>query len=90
MEPAEAREAERDFLEDWTNFTRIGLTDALAARAGRLAWRHDLRGYDAAQLAAALAWHEATEDTEDEVVFACFDNGLRQAATAEGLKTWPE
>ena len=88
-ELAEAREAERDFLDDWTDFTRIGLTDALAARAGDLAWKHDLRGYDAAQLAAALVWHEATEDTEDEVVFACFDNHLRQAATAEGLETWP-
>ena len=29
------------------------------------------------QLAAALAWHEATEDTEDEVVFACFDHDLQ-------------
>ena len=90
MELVEAREAERDFLDDWTDFTRIGLTEALAARAGDLAWEHDLRGYDAAQPAAALAWHEATADTEDEVVFACFDNDLRQAATTEGLETWPE
>ena len=56
---------------------------------GRLAWKHDLRGYDAAQLAAALAWSEATKDAEDQVVFACFDNDLRRAAVAEGLETWP-
>ena len=62
MPSAEAREAENDFLDDWADFTRIGLTDDVAARAGGLAWKHDLRGYDAAQLAAALAWREATED----------------------------
>ena len=89
MPSAEAREAESDFLNDWADFTRIGLTDDVAARAGRLAWKHDLRGYDAAQLAAALAWREATEGEEDQVVFACFDNDLRRAAAAEGLETWP-
>ncbi len=89
MPSAEAREAENDFFDDWADFTRIGLTDDVAARAGRLAWKHDLRGYDAAQLAAALAWSEATEDAEDQVVFACFDNDLRRAAAAEGLETWP-
>ena len=86
----DAQEAEQEFLDDWDDFTRIGVTDALAARAGNLAWQHDLRGYDAAQLAAALAWQDATEAVEDEVVFACFDNNLRRAATVEGLDTWPE
>ena len=90
MEPAEAHDAESDFLDDWADFTRVGLTDDLAAHAGDLAWKHGLRGYDAAQLAAALAWREATEDAGDEIVFACFDNHLRRAATAEGLDTWPE
>ncbi len=85
-----AEEAQREFLDEWVDFTRIGVTDALAARAGNLAWEHGLRGYDAAQLAAALVWKETTEDTEDEVVFACFDDELRQTATAEGLETWPE
>jgi len=90
MEPAEARDAEQDFLDDWADFTRIGLTDDLAARAGDIAWKHGLRGYDATQLAAALAWCEATEDAENDVVFACFDKHLRQAARTEGLETWPE
>ena len=59
-------------------------------RAGELAWRHGLRGYDAVQLAAALAWREAASDAEGEIVFACFDNDLRRAAVAEGLAAWPE
>ena len=90
MDRDEAKEAELEFLDEWADFTRIGVTDALAARAGALAWQHDLRGYDAAQLAAALMWQERTEDPEDEIVFACYDNDLRLAATAEGLETWPE
>ena len=90
MDPDEAEEAHREFLEDWPDLTRIRVTDTLAARAGDLAWQHDLRAYDAAQLAAALTWRDEREDAEDEIVFACFDNQLTQAATAEGLATWPE
>ena len=33
-----AEEAQREFLDEWVDFTRIGVTDALAARAGNLAW----------------------------------------------------
>ena len=90
MGRSEAREAEREFLRDWDDFTRIGVTETLAARAGRFAWRYDLRGYDAVQLAAAVAWQDMAEDAEDEIVFACFDNELARAARAEGLETWPE
>ena len=86
----EAEDAEQEFLGDWDDFTRIGVTEALVGRAGDLAWRHNLRGYDAAQLAAALAWQEMREDMQDEIVFACFDAELVQAAAAEGLSTWPE
>lgn len=45
MDREEAEEAQREFLEDWPDLTRIGVTDALAARAGTLAWQHDLRAY---------------------------------------------
>lgn len=90
MDREEAEEAQREFLEDWPDLTRIGVTDALAARAGTLAWQHDLRAYDAAQLAAALTWRDEREDAEDEIVFACLDMDLRGAATAETLEVWPE
>ena len=86
----EAQEAEREFLNDWDDLTRIGVTGGLAARAGALAWQHDLRGYDAVQLAAALGWQGTVEDADDEIVFACFDNELRRAATREGMNTWPD
>ena len=75
----EAEDAEQEFLGDWDDFTRIGVMEVLVGRAGDLAWRHNLRGYDAAQLAAALAWQEMREDMQDEIVFACFDHELVQA-----------
>ena len=90
MGRVEAQEAEREFLGDWDDFTRIAVTSAVANRAGHLAWEHDLRGYDAMQLAAALTWRDTIEGGEDEVVFACFDHDLLRAATAVGLDTWPE
>ena len=89
MNRNEALAAEREFLDDWDDFTIIRVTDALTVRAGALVWQHDLRGYDAAHLAAALTWQDATDGTDDDIVFACFDNELRDAATAEGLETWP-
>lgn len=85
----EAEDAKQAFLGDWDDFTRIGVTEALVGRAGDLAWHHNLRGYDAAQLAAALAWQDMREDM-DEIVFACFDDDSVEAAAAEGLETWPE
>lgn len=64
MDQNEAQEAEREVLGDWDDFTRIGVTDALTARTGALAWQHDLCGYGAAQLAAALAWRVPVALTE--------------------------
>ena len=54
-----------------------------------LAWQHDLRAYDAVQLATALTWRDEREDPEDEIVFAYYDLDLRRAVTAEELKMWP-
>ena len=90
MDPDEAEEAHRVFLEDWPDLTRIRVTDALAARAGDLAWQHDLRAYDAVQLAAALTWRDEREDAEDKIIFACYDMDLRGAAMVENLEIWPE
>lgn len=73
----------------YADTSALGVTRAVATRAGHLAWEHDLRGYDAMQLAAALTWQDTVEAGGDEVVFACFDHDLRRAATAAGLKTWP-
>jgi hypothetical protein len=59
----------------------IEITENLARNAGRLAQQHDLRGYDAVHLAAAVTI------AEDDVVFVTGDTDLAAAARAIGLAT---
>ena len=53
-------------------------------------WTHELRAYDAVQLAAALTCQDTIAPLGEDVMFACFDNQLRGAAGAAGLQTWPD
>jgi len=57
--------------------------------AGELALRHELRGMDAVQLAAAVNVRERLRRHADdaEVVFAAFDRRLLEAAEREGFAT---
>ncbi len=86
LSDAEARKAQRTFAGDWPDIARLPVTEALVARAETLAWNHALRGYDAIQLASALAWQESVGT---DVVVATFDTQLWQAARQEGLNAWP-
>lgn len=81
------RRAHRRFVREWPDFVRIPVTEALVARADALAWDHGLRGYDAVQLAAALAWQDAIGQ---DVVLATFDQQLTKAGPEVGLRVWPE
>ena len=47
---------------------------------------HPLRGFDSIHLASALVLHDAAPQ---ELLFACFDKTLVQAAVAEGLSPLP-
>lgn len=81
------RRAQRRFSRDWPDLMRVPVTEALVARAGTLAWEHGLRGYDAVQLASALAWQDALGQ---DIVLATFDRQLWEAAPAAGLRAWPD
>jgi len=74
------------FEHDWSRCQVIGLDDALVRRAGGLAERHGLRGYDAIQLATALEGRPR----QGTLVFGCFDDRLNRAAVREGLVLPPE
>jgi predicted nucleic acid-binding protein len=82
-----ARNAQRRFVGDWPDLARVSLTEAVVERAERLAWEHGLRGYDAVQLASALAWQESVGE---EIVLATFDRQLWEAASRSGLMAWPD
>jgi uncharacterized protein len=81
------RRAQRRFAREWPDFVRLPVTEALVARAETLAWDHGLRGYDAVQLAAALAWQDSVGP---DVVLATFDRQLWETAPRVGLQAWPE
>ena len=81
------RRAQRRFSRDWPDLARVAVTEALVARAERLAWEYGLRGYDAVQLAAALTW---SESVGQDVVVATFDRQLWEAAPQVGLEAWPK
>ncbi|MFB6232133.1 MAG: type II toxin-antitoxin system VapC family toxin [Salinibacter sp.] len=75
---SEGRSALRDFRHDWPDFAIVSAPEPLVIRAGVLAFEHDLRGYDAVQLASALTW---AEELAEMVTFATFDRQLWGAAT---------
>jgi predicted nucleic acid-binding protein len=82
-----AHSAQRAFAGDWPDLVRVPVTEALVERAETLAWDHALRGYDAVQLASALAWQESIGV---EIVLATFDQQLWRATPKAGLKPWPD
>ena len=62
-----------------TEIDHVEITAELARKAGNLAQAHQLRGYDAVHLAAAIAVFDV------ELVLVTGDNDLAVAARAQGL-----
>lgn len=85
----DARRAHRKFLHEWPDIGRVPVTDALVERADALAWERALRGYDAIQLAAALACQDMVGALDVDVLLATFDRQLLNAARQAGPDTWP-
>jgi predicted nucleic acid-binding protein len=67
---------------DLGRFVVVELSAKVAKRAGELAERRALRGFDAIHLASAL---EVEELLGAAPRFCCFDDRVREAASAEGL-----
>ncbi len=84
---AEAESALRQFRTHWPDMFRLRITEALAARADELAWKHGLRGYDAIHLATALGWGVGLSEA---ATLATYDQQLWRAAQNEGFLVWPE
>ena len=68
--------------EDWPSYYRIDVSEQLVQRAGGLAEKHHLKGYDAVQLSSALALNE---ELSNELRFSTWDRALARAAQREGL-----
>jgi predicted nucleic acid-binding protein len=71
-----------EFEDLWSGMAQVQMDRAVDAACG-LCLKHPLRTLDAIHLASALLLRE---EGGLEVVFACADGRLREAATAEGFR----
>lgn len=77
------REHKREFETDWKAINTILPDERILRRAGDLAERFGLRGYDSVHLAAAESLR--VEQRADLLRFASFDQLLNQSAEELGL-----
>lgn len=78
LTPAGYRRARSAFEADWPRLLTLEVAESLARRAGDLAERHRLRGFDALHLASYLT--VAEEFAGDEVRFSAADRALERGA----------
>ncbi|HEV2007299.1 MAG TPA: type II toxin-antitoxin system VapC family toxin [Burkholderiales bacterium] len=80
---AEVARIRKTFELDWRRTLQIIPTEAMVRRAGDLAERFGLRGYDSVHLAAAESLQ--VDHDADFLHFASFDHHLNQSARVLGL-----
>jgi predicted nucleic acid-binding protein len=80
----EYRQHKSEFETDWKAVNAILPDERILRRAGELADRFGLRGYDSVHLAAAESLRVGPG--EDSLRFACFDARLNQSAEELGLR----
>lgn len=78
------RRAVSDLDADWPAYSRLAVSDEVARRAGVLAERHALRGFDAIHLASASRFAEEFEDLR----FLAFDDRLSRAAGEASIPSY--
>lgn len=78
------KQHKREFERDWKAIHAILPDEHMLRRAGELAERFDLRGYDSVHLAAAESLRVGAGD--DFLRFASFDRALNDAAAELGLQ----
>lgn len=70
------------FDKDWQDCLRVRVTEGIVMKAGNLAEKHGLRGFDAIHLSSALALRE---ELSSPVLFSCSDKKLQSASRRENL-----
>ena len=78
LTPSGHRRVKAAFEADWPRLLTFEVGEALARRAGALAERHKLRGFDALHLASYLTLAE--EFGGEDVRFSAADRSLERAA----------
>jgi len=76
----------KEFIEDWSRFVVVEVTDRVVKHAGDLAAHRALRGFHALHLASALTLRDRLATP---VTFLAFDRELTLAAKREALQIHP-
>lgn len=85
LDHAAYRAALRAFQTDWDCVKKVVVSEETARRAGDLAGKHALRGFDAVHLASALCVSSGVKG--GNLTFATADERMVRAAAREGLAT---
>ena len=89
LSSSEAAAASTEFDEIWSDLEIVEAGDEVVSSAADLADAHALRGYDAVQLASALAIRSANDDVlmitwDDDLSQAAYEAGISVVRTSEG------
>ena len=83
LSKGEHRQILEDLEQDWERYFVVEVSERVTRIGGELVDRHPLRGFDAIHLASGLLLKNRTKE---EVLFACFDERLKEAAQSEALR----
>jgi len=87
LDPIQSAAALAEFLDDWHFlFNHAAINEHAVETAMQLAQRHELRGYDAMQLATAIVLRDDYRSAGVTMVLISADDELNTAASAEGLQ----
>lgn len=81
LTPLDHERSKRALDNDWTRLLALNVTERVYRRAGDLAEKHGLRGFDSLHLASYLAL--IVESEGQPVRFSSFDDSLNRAARRE-------
>lgn len=85
------RSVAANLAADWPSYYVLELTDALVIKAGELAERYALRGFDAIHLASVLVLVEKLTGKcpRDALIAGCWDSRLAAALRSSGIPVFP-
>lgn len=86
LDQEEHRRAVERLNREWRTYERLAVSNLVAYRAGELADRYALRGFDAVHLASALSLSQQFE----ELSFLAFDDRLVTAAKSASMPVYGE
>mgnify|MGYP000898981331 CR=1 FL=1 len=80
-----------NFNADWASYFVLELTDTVAIKAGELAERYALRGFDSIHLSSVLTLAEklTQERCPEKLEAGCWDNRLAEALRLSGIPVFP-